>query len=110
MNDKELNAKFEEILHFLNEVGDLDFILDRIPFKVKEEILMEWEVEQGQAEDEEIDRQIEQSKEDAINEYCDGCGNLQYDQTENFTECVKGKQPHKHPDEPDKLHCEHRKE
>lgn len=64
MNTKTLNQEFETMLGDLLESGDLDFALDRIPFKVKEEILKDWEAKQEEKEAEYwIEREIENKRE-----------------------------------------------
>ncbi len=45
MNSTALNLEFEKLAGELLELGDLDFILDRIPFKIKQEILWAWQNE-----------------------------------------------------------------
>jgi len=52
MNRKVLDEKFEAFADFLIENCDLGFILDRIPYAKKKEILEDWEAEQEKIREE----------------------------------------------------------
>ena len=42
MSSEEIDAKFEKIVDTLMDYGDFSFMLERIPYKIKKEIIEDW--------------------------------------------------------------------
>ena len=58
----------------------------------------------------EIKYQVDEHEEEDAGDYCDGCEHVVYEQPNGLSYCKLNKVPQPHPDEPEHLHCESRRE